>query len=68
MFVSFIFFDFGYIWLLKIELNFDIILLWVLLHDTTSVKKKSQHNFIRVVIFEQVTREGRKWVIGIYVI
>ena len=35
---------------------------------TTGVKKKSHHNFIRVVIFRRVTREGRKWVVGTYVI
>ena len=43
------------------------ILSWVLLHDITGVKK-SHHNFIRVVIFMPVTKEGRKWVLGIYVI
>ena len=32
---------------------------WVLLFDTIGVKKKSHHNFIRVVIFERVTREER---------
>ena len=31
--------------------------------DTIDIKNKSHHNLIRVVIFEQVIREERKWVI-----
>ena len=40
----------------------------MLLHDTTGVKEKSDHNFINIVIFWRVTKKGRKWVVGIYVI
>ena len=37
-----------------------IIIIRVLLCDTTGIKKKSHHNFIRVMIFEQVIKEERK--------
>ena len=35
---------------------------------TSLVLKKSHYNFIIVVIFGWIIREGRKWVVSIYVI
>ena len=45
-----------------------MIIFWVLLHNIIGIKKKSYHNFVKVVIFGQVIREEIKWVVSIYVI
>ena len=43
-----------------LALLFSIYFIRVLLHDTIGIKKKSHHNFIKVVIIGQVTKKGRK--------
>ena len=35
----------------------------MLLHDATGVKEKSEHNFINIMNFWPVTKEGKKWVV-----
>ena len=45
-----------------------IYVFWVLLHDTIGVKKKSHHNFIRILIFVIYYKGGKKVTSVYYVI